>query len=64
MKSCFMTPGRRAFRVAPYDAWDFDRELINHLAKEWRRWQNYLAVEQNAERLNAFLSRQWRTPSG
>ncbi len=52
--------GRRAFRVAPYDAWDFDRELINHLAKEWRRWQLYLADEQNRKGLNAFLSRELR----
>jgi hypothetical protein len=57
--------GRRAFRVAPYDAWDCctEREL-NHLAGEWRRWQNYLADAENARYLNEFLSRQWRTPNG
>jgi hypothetical protein len=50
--------GRRAFRVAPYDAWDcYNEQQLNHLASEWRRWQDYLADPKNVRLLDVNASR-------
>jgi hypothetical protein len=35
--------GHRPFRVAPFDAWDYNAEELDELAKVRRGWQRYLS---------------------